>query len=119
MRLVEEIGDPHLLIVHRVFESRRGVGDLGDEDHEQKDMRHIKLPGAAQHLRGGVERAFLDQPPAIGERRGKSGNEDEDLGRVKEPDRLEGEITQDIFGDMVDENEYQRQAAKEIETQVA
>ena len=82
-------------------------------------MRDVKLPGAAQDLRGGVERALVDQPPAIGERRGKSGNEDEDLGRVEEPDRLEGEITQDIFGDMVDENEYQRQAAKEIETQVA
>ena len=54
VRLVKKISDPHFLIVHRVLEGGCRVGHLGNEDHEQEDVRNIELPSAAQHLGGGV-----------------------------------------------------------------
>src|SRR5438105_15789637 len=54
MRFIEEIGDPHLLIVHGVIEGRDSVGHFGSKDYEQEDVRDIELPCARQHLRGGV-----------------------------------------------------------------
>ena len=96
-----------------------GVGHLGDEDHEQKDMRDIELPHAAIDLRRGEKRAVAVQALAIDQCRGVARDEDEHLGRVAERDRVEGEVGQHVLGNMVDEDEEQRQAAKEIEPEVA
>src|SRR5439155_12738514 len=119
VRFVEKIGDAHLLIVHRVFERGRAIGDFGDEQDKEKDVGDVKLPSAAQHLRHGVQRAAADQAPAVDQRRRVSGNEDEDLGRVEKRHRLQSKITENVFRNMVDKNQYQRQAAEKIETKIA
>src|SRR6185437_5355685 len=67
----------------------------------------------------GVEKTLHGKPLAIDDRSRKSGNEDEHLGRIEKFGGLQGEITQDVFRDVVDENEYQRDSAKEIEPDIA
>src|SRR6202040_3008274 len=114
MRFVEEVADPHLLIVHRVLERRDGVGHLGDEDHEQKNMRNIELPGAAQYLGGGIDDPFVRQPAGIDQGGCESRNEDENFRGIEESECLQGEVTENIFRDVVNEDEDQRHPAEEI-----
>src|SRR5256885_16919468 len=77
MRFIEEIGDPHLLIVHGVIEGSDSVGHFRNKDHEQEDMRDIELPSAAQHLGASIDDALFDEPAAIDEGSRKAGDENE------------------------------------------
>jgi len=119
VRFVKKVGDPHFLIVHRVLERRRRVGHLGNEDHEQEDVRNIELPSAAQHLSGGVQRPFFRQAPAVDQGSGEAGNKNEDFRRIEKPERLQGEIAEYVFRYMIDEDKDQRHAAEEIEAEIA
>ena len=118
MRLVEKIGDAHFLIVHRVLEGGRGVRHLGDEQDEQEDVRDIELPGSPQYLSGGIERALAGEAAPINQGRREAGDEDEHFRRVEKGNCLQGEIAQDVLGNVVDKNQYQRHAAKEVETKI-
>ena len=117
--LFEEIEDIHFLGVERIVERRRDIGDLGHEDREQKDVRDVDLPGAPQHARARDDEAALAHGAAIDESRGVAGNEDEDLGRVGKAVIADGEPVHDVLGNVVEKNQPQRDAAEQIEPQVA
>ncbi len=117
--LLEEIEDIHFLGVERVVERRRDIGDLRHEDRKQKDVRHVDLPGTPQHARAGDDDAALAHGAAIDESRGVAGNEDEDLGRVGKAVIADGEPVHDVLRNVVEKNQPQRDAAEQIEPQVA
>jgi hypothetical protein len=70
-------------------------------------------------LRGGVDRAFLDEAPSIDEGGRETGNEDENFRRVEETKCLERKVAEDVFRDVVNEDEDQCYASKEIEAEIA
>ncbi len=119
MRLLQKVRDTHLFGVDRVLHDEDRVADLGGEDHEEEDMRDIELPDAAIDLRGREKRPVRRKRAAIDQRGGVARDEDEHLGGVVEGDRAQGEIGEHVLGNVVDEDEEQRQAAKEIEPQIA
>ena len=63
--------------------------------------------------------AGLLHGPAVDERRGIAGDENEDLGRVAEAVIAQRQPGQQIGRQVVDEDQPQRQAAKQIEPQFA
>ncbi len=117
--LFEKIEDIHFLGVKRIVEGRRDIGDFRHEDREQKNMRHVDLPGAPQHARAGDDDAALVHGAAIDESRGVAGDEDEDFGGVGKAVIADGEPVHDVFGDVVEKDQPQRHAAEQIEPQVA
>jgi hypothetical protein len=82
-------------------------------------VRDIDLPDPAQDARGRDHEAGLQHGAAVNERRGIAGDEDEDFGGVAEAVIAEREPGQDIVRQMVDEDQPQRQPAKQIEPQLA
>jgi len=82
-------------------------------------VRDIELPHPAIDVAGGSDRPLPLERLSIDGRGGKAGYEDEDLGRIGERDRVQRHIRQDIVRDVVDENEKERQTAKEIKAQIA
>src|SRR5262249_7499449 len=71
------------------------------------------------HLRAGEEGAALRHGAAVDQRCGVARDEDEDLGRIGEADRGQGEPAQRVVGDVVDEDQEQREAPEEVEPEVA
>src|SRR5260370_5952206 len=112
MRLLQKVGDPHFVVVHWVVERRHRVRHFGDEDHKQEDMSDIELPGAAQDLRDGVQRAPRCERATIDEGGGVTRDENENLCRVVKLDRLKGEIAEDVLRNVIDKDEYQSEAAE-------
>ncbi len=47
--MLQKIQDAHLFGVERIVEGLRDVGDLGEIDREQEDVRDVDLPGALEH----------------------------------------------------------------------
>ena len=84
VRLLEEVQRVHFLRVERILEARRDVGDLGDVDREQENVRDVDLPRPLQDARAGDDEAALEHGAAVDEGRGVAGYEDEDFGRVAE-----------------------------------
>src|SRR3954469_3574768 len=119
VRLVQKNGDAHLLVVHRVLERGRGIGDLGDKREKRENGGDEDLPSPPQYLGDRVKRAVSGHPAAVDQGGGEAGDEDEHLGRVVKPDRLQGKIAQHVFRDVIDKDQDQRQAAKKIEAEVA
>src|SRR5258708_3124146 len=114
MRLIEKIGDTHLLVVHWVAERHYRVGNFGNENHEQKNVGNIELPGSPPDLRRHVQRAFCLQPATVDKRGGEPGNKDEYFGCIKKCGSLQGEITQNVFRNVIDKNQDQGHSAKEV-----
>src|SRR5438045_3787508 len=107
VRFIEEIGDPHLLIVHGVIEGRDSVGHFGNEDHEQEDVRDVELPGAAQHLGGRVDDTLFDEPATVDEGRGEAGDENENFCRVEKAKCLQRKIAEDVFRNVINKDKDQ------------
>ena len=105
--------------IQRVFETGGDVGNLREEDREQEHMRDIDLPDPAQDPRGRDHEAGFQHGAAIDERRGIAGDEDEDFGGVGKTVIADREPGQKVRRQMVDEDQPQRQAAKQIEPQFA
>jgi hypothetical protein len=91
------------------------VGDLGEKNREQEHMRDIDLPDPPQDARGGDHEAGFQHGAAIDERRGIAGDEDEDLGGVGKAVIADRQPGQEVGRKMVDEDQPQRQPAKQIE----
>ncbi len=119
VRLLEKIHDAHLFAVERVLETGGDVGNLGQEDREQEHMRDIDLPDPPQDPRGRDHDADLQHRAAIDERRGVAGDEDEDLGGVGKSVIADREPGQDVRRQMIDEDQPEREPAKQIEPQLA
>ncbi len=117
--LLEEIEDAHFLAVERVLEARRDVGDFGEEDREQEDMRDIDLPDPAQDARRRNHEADLQHRAAVDEGRRIAGDEDEDFGGVGKAVVADGEPGQNVGRQMIDEDQPQREPAEQVEAQFA
>src|SRR6516164_5939078 len=119
MRLLEKIADPHLVVVHRVVESRHRVRHFGDEDHEEENVSDIELPGAAQDPRRGVERTLQLERAAINQSGCVTGDEDKDFRCIVELNRLNSKVAEDVLWNMVDKYKDQSETTKEVETEIA
>ena len=119
MRFIEEIGDPHLLIVHGVIEGRDSVGHFGNKDYEQEDVRDIELPSATQHLGGGVDHTLFDEPAPVDQGRREAGDENENFCRVEKTKCLECKIAEDVLRNVINKDKDQRQASEEIQAEIA
>ncbi len=117
--LLEKIENVHLFRIKRVLEADRHVRYLGEIDREEKDMGDVDLPGAAQDAGPGHHEAALPHFLPVYKRRGIAGDENEDLGRVAEAVITDGDPGHQVRGNMVKENQPQRQAAEQVEPQVA
>ena len=98
---------------------RETIGDLGNEDDEQEDMRHVDLPGALEDAGAGHYKSALAHRPAVDEGGGITGNEDEQLGGVAESIIAQRQPIDDVAGDVVDEDQPEREPTEEIEPYVA
>ncbi len=119
LRLVDEVVDAKILAVGLVLHRQRRVTDRRREENECEDVRDVELPRPAIDVAGGGDWPLPLERLSIDGRRGIAGYEDEDLRRVGECDRVQRDIRQDVIRNMVDENEQERQTAKEVKPQVA
>src|SRR5262249_15078953 len=117
--LLEEIEDVHLLGVERVLEARGDVGDLGEIDREQEHVGDVDLPGSPQDVGAGDAEAAFAHLLAVDERGGVAGDEDEDFRRVAEAVVADGSPGDQVGGNVVEKNQPQRDAAEQIEPQIA
>src|SRR6185369_1072763 len=107
------------LAVERVLETGGDVGNFGEEDREQEHVRDVDLPDPAQDPRGRHHEAGLQHRAAIDKGGGVAGDEDEDFGGVGKSVIADREPGQDIGRQMIDEDQPQRHAAKQVEPQFA
>src|SRR5262249_8816118 len=118
-RLERERHQVDVLVIKRVLEGLGGDCDSADADDQEHEVGDVDLADPlADAARAGPEAIALE-PPTEGERRGIAGNEDEYLGRVREAEILERQVGENVARDVIDEDEDQRQAAKEIEARIA
>ena len=83
-------------------------------------MRHIDLPGALEHARGGDDEAVRrHRGAAIDEGRGVTGDEHENLGGVAEAVLADGDPAHRIGRNMVEEDQPEREAAEQVKPQIA
>src|SRR6516165_1237494 len=118
MRFLEKVADTHLVVVHWVVESPHRIGHFGDEDDEEEYMGNVKLPGAADDPRRGIGWPLQRERPAINESGSVPRDKNKDLCSIVELHCLNGEVTKYIFWNMIDKNQDQSDAAKEIKTKV-
>jgi len=57
--------------------------------------------------------------PAVHQSRRIARDEDEDLGRIVELECLQSEIAEDVLGNVIDKDDDQSEAAKEVEAEIA
>src|SRR6202035_103457 len=100
-----------------VLETGGDVGNLREKDREQKYMRDVNLPDPPQDAGGRHHETGLKHSAAVNERRGIARDENENLGGVAESVIADREPGQQIGRQMVDEDQPQRQPAKQIEPQ--
>ena len=97
----------------------RDIGDLGEIDREQEHVRDVDLPGALEHAGAGDDEAVLAHGAAIDEGRGVAGDEDEDFGGVGKAVIADGDPAHRIGRNVVEEDQPEREAAKQIKPQIA
>ena len=81
-------------------------------------MRQVELADAARDLDEAGPPALPVEDTGVGEKRGISGQGDEHLGGVGKAEVLHRHVLQGVLFDMVDEDEQQRQATKEIDARI-
>src|SRR6478752_9161921 len=82
-------------------------------------MRDINLPCALEHARGSDNKTILLHRAAIDKGGGIPGYEDENLGRVAEPIVTDGNPTDRVRRDVIEENQPEREAAEQIKPEIA
>ena len=117
--LLEEIEHAHFLAVERIVEARRDIGDFGEVDGEQEDVRDINLPGALEQAGGGDDEAVLAHRTAVDEGRGIAGDEDKDLSGVGKAVIADRDPAHRVGWDMVEEDQPQGYAAEQVQPQIA
>src|SRR5262249_27473019 len=119
LRLVDEIVEPKTLAVGLVLHHQRRVADRRRKQNKCEDVSHIELPHPVIDVARRGDWPLPLERLSIDGRGGVAGYENEDLRRVGERDRVQRHIRQDVVRDVVDENEKERQTAKEIKAQIA
>jgi hypothetical protein len=117
--VVDEAGDVELVDEVGIAEAQRQVADCGDIDHEQDDMGDVELPDALGQPGRADDEAALQHHPGVDERGSIAGNEDEQVGGVAEAVIPRGDPIHHIIGDMIEIDRPVRDAAKQVEPEVA
>ena len=112
---MQEFRNSHFIGIERVVDAGGDVGNLGEEHREQEHVGDIDLPDPAQDARTADQEARLQHRAAIHERRGVTGDENEDLGGVAEAVIADREPGQKIGRHVIDEDQPQRQTAEQID----
>src|SRR6516225_7643509 len=118
LRFVDKIIDPKILAIG-LMEAEGCVTHLRGKNHEYEDVCDIELPNPATDLARCGDSSMSLQSPSINRGRGVTRDKDKDLSSVGKCDRMQRYIRQDIIWNVVDENEKERQTAKEVEPQIA
>ena len=118
-RIFQVIADLKLIREQRVVEEFQRIRDLGVEDHEQAQMRDVQLPDTPVNAREPHRHAFPPEHRSIRQGGGVAGDENEHLGGVAEREGTQGEVADGVVGDVIDEDEDQREPAEEVEAVIA
>jgi formate dehydrogenase assembly factor FdhD len=81
-------------------------------------MRDVKLPDSMVNAQPRYQKTLALHGAAVYHAGCISGDENENLGRVGEHNRLNGELGQNIIGEVIDENAKEGEAAKKIKPEV-
>ncbi len=103
----------------RMVEPQRGDREHPQHRDRAEEMRDIEGQGAFDGAKARADRFAFGEPAEIGEGRRRAGNEDEDLRGIGETIIPRGHIAVDVEGDVVDENDDQGEAPKEIDPVIA
>ena len=102
-----------------IAEAQRQIGDRGDVDHEQDDMGDIELPDPLGQARGADDEAAVEHHPRIDEGGGVAGDEDEEVGGVREAVIPRRDPVHDVVGDVVEIDRPVRDTAEQVKPEVA
>jgi hypothetical protein len=98
-----------------------GVTEMADQRSQQQkhhEMSDVVRPGAAKRRAGCSSPSITVHGSSVDEARSISGQEDEDVGGIEDRDALQREAAQRVVRRMVDEDHPERDAAREVHTQV-
>ncbi len=82
-------------------------------------MGDVELPDALGEPRGADDEAALQHHPGVDEGGGIAGNENEQIGGVAETVIAGGDPVHDVVGDVIQVDRPVRDAAKQVEPEVA
>ncbi len=88
-------------------------------NHEQHQVPDVYLTDAVEDARNARLEPLSLEHARVGEHRGEAGEEDEDLRRIREAEVAQRELGEHVAGNVVDKDEEQGQAAKEVDSQIA
>ena len=111
--------DADVLRVGEVAEVGGGEGEADAADDDQRQMPKIDVADPLEDAGDAALEALALEHAAIGQHGGEPGKQHENLGSVRKSEVPQGELGENVVGHVVDENEKQRQTAKEINSQVA
>src|SRR6185312_2810220 len=117
--LLEKVEDVHFLGVERVLEAGGDVGNLGQVDREQENVRHVDLPRPPQDAGAGDDEAALAHFLAVDESGSVAGDEHEDFSGVAEAVVAQRSPGDKIRGNVVEEDQPERDPTEQVEPQVA
>ena len=117
--LFEKIEDAHFFGVERVLEAGGDVGNLGQEDREQEDVGDIDLPDPLEDASARHYEAAVGHGAAVDESRRIARDENEDFGGVAEAVVTDRQPGEQVGRQVIDEDQPQRQTAKQVKTQFA
>ena len=97
----------------------RDVSDRNDVNHEQNDVSDVELPDPLEQPGGADDEPALQHHLGVDERSGVAGYENEQVGGVAEAVIPGRDPVHDVVGDMIQKDGPVRDAAKQIEPEVA
>jgi len=77
------------------------------------------LTGRTRTTRAALGQALAGEGAAVGDHRGEAGQQDEQLGGIGKAEIAQGELAQQVFRDVVDEDHDQREATQRVHAQIA
>ena len=102
-------------VVEPYGRDRQADGAKGNE----RQVPEIDVAHAVDDARGAGAEPFALEAALVGEDGGEAGEQHEYLGRVGEAEVAQREMRKPVVGDVIDEDEQQREPAEEIDPQVS
>src|SRR5262249_28702094 len=119
LRLFEKIENIHLFGIERILETGGDIGNFGKIDREQEYVGDIDLPDPPQDMRARDHEAAFAHLLAVDESGGVTGDEDEYFSGVAEAVIADCAPSDHVRGNMVEEDQPERDPAKQVEPQIA
>src|SRR5260370_33621929 len=117
--LVDKIIDAEVFVIVLMLHVEGCVKYQRSKDHKQEDVCDVELPNPAIDLGRGDDGTAPLESLSVNHGGGVARNKDEHLSGVAKRERLQRQIREDIIRNVVDEDENQRQTAKQIKPEIA